>query len=63
MAVTAAWRRRGVARGLFAAARSWLIAQGVSRIQLTVDAANPVSQGFWREMGFYPHTETWAQDV
>ena len=63
MAVTAAWRRRGVARDLFAAARTWLSEQGVDRIQLTVDAANPVSQSFWREMGFGPHTETWAQDI
>jgi len=63
MAVTAEWRRRGVARALFEAACEWFLDQGVGHIQLNVAASNATSQGYWRKMGFGPHVETWTREL
>lgn len=63
MAVTAAYRRRGIAGALFDRARRWLEGRGMTRLELKVDAGNQTSQGFWRAMGFRPHTETWWRPV
>jgi ribosomal protein S18 acetylase RimI-like enzyme len=58
--VAPAWRRRGVARRLFAAVRAWLLQQGVTTVQLHVATENPAAQAFWREMGFSPFmTRMW----
>jgi len=46
------WRRRGIGRMLFAALCRWFHQQGLPVVQLSVAAQNPVSQAFWREMGF-----------
>lgn len=46
------WRRAGVGRRLFAALRSWFRRRNLTVVQLHVAAANPVSQAFWRAMGF-----------
>ncbi len=46
------WRRKGVGRKLFSALRKWFQNQGLTVVQLHVAALNPVSQAFWREMGF-----------
>jgi GNAT superfamily N-acetyltransferase len=50
------WRRRGVGRQLFAALHSWFDQHGLSVLQLSVAARNPVSRAFWREMGFVEFT-------
>jgi GNAT superfamily N-acetyltransferase len=46
------WRHMGVGRKLFGALRNWFWRQGLTSVQLHVGAFNPVSQAFWREMGF-----------
>jgi ribosomal protein S18 acetylase RimI-like enzyme len=45
-------RRQGIGRKLFAALLNWFRRQGLPVVQLSVATANPVSQAFWREMGF-----------
>jgi GNAT superfamily N-acetyltransferase len=50
------WRRRGVGRMLFAALRSWFREHGLSVLQLSAAARNPVAQAFWRQMGFEEFT-------
>jgi len=52
MCVSAQWRRRGVGRQLFASLRDWFVRRGVPSIHLYVSCLNPVSQQFWRELGF-----------
>jgi len=46
------WRRRGIGRALFEALRQWFREQGLRTMQVNVAACNPVSQAFWRAMGF-----------
>lgn len=46
------WRRRGIGRVLFEAMREWFREQGVLTMQLNAATRNPVSQAFWRAMGF-----------
>jgi ribosomal protein S18 acetylase RimI-like enzyme len=58
IAVTREWRRRGIAERLYSAAETWLLAQGVDRIRVTIDVANEASQGFFRSRGFLDDTET-----
>jgi ribosomal protein S18 acetylase RimI-like enzyme len=50
--VAADWRRAGVGRRLFTALRTWFRRHGLTVVQLNVAAVNPVSQAFWRAMGF-----------
>jgi len=50
--VDSQWRRRGVGRLLFASLRDWFVGRGVLSIHLYVSCLNPVSQRFWRELGF-----------
>ena len=45
------WRRQGIGRELFYAARDWFRERGQTLIRLHVATANPVSQAFWRAMG------------
>jgi ribosomal protein S18 acetylase RimI-like enzyme len=52
MCVSAQWRRRGVGRQLFASLRDWFVGRGVPSIHLYVSCLNPISQQFWRELGF-----------
>jgi ribosomal protein S18 acetylase RimI-like enzyme len=55
-----AWRRKGIARRLFASLRNWLEQQGATTVQLHVAAQNPIAQAFWRRMGFWPFmTRMW----
>jgi ribosomal protein S18 acetylase RimI-like enzyme len=49
-------RRQGIGRKLFSALLNWFRRQGLPVVQLSVAAANPVSQAFWREMGFQDYT-------
>ena len=52
LCVNASWRRRGVGRRLWSSLRDWFCSRGVSSIHLYVSHFNPVSQQFWRNLGF-----------
>jgi GNAT superfamily N-acetyltransferase len=58
IAVNEKYQRQGIARQLYAEAEKWLLARGVSRIQINVDSLNLPSRSFWNSVGFEPHTET-----
>jgi ribosomal protein S18 acetylase RimI-like enzyme len=53
--VTAEWRRRGVGQRLFEAVAESARKRGLGEVRLSVAAENPISNAFWREMGFEPH--------
>jgi GNAT superfamily N-acetyltransferase len=57
------WRRRGIGRKLFAALRKWFRRQGYVVVQLNLAALNPVSQAFWREMGFQEYIHRLWLDI
>lgn len=61
MAVTAACRRRGLGCELFARAEAWIRGRGLNRIHLNVDTTNPVSQAFWKRLGFGDYMKTLAR--
>jgi ribosomal protein S18 acetylase RimI-like enzyme len=56
-------RRSGVGQALFEALRAWFRAQGASYLQLQVTHKNPVSQSFWRAMGFTDYMHTLRQSL
>ncbi len=49
--VDGGWRRHGIGRELFLAARDWFRECGQKAIRLNVATANPTAQTFWRAMG------------
>jgi GNAT superfamily N-acetyltransferase len=53
--VAESWRRRGVGRLLVAHLTQWFRRREVSQICVGLAAANPVSNAFWRALGFRPH--------
>jgi ribosomal protein S18 acetylase RimI-like enzyme len=53
--VTAEWRRRGVGQRLFEAIAERARERAFGEVRLSVAADNPISNAFWREMGFEPH--------
>lgn len=57
MCVTSEWRRRGVGRELFAALGSWFQQEGLTSIHIYVSHLNPVSQRFWRSLGFEDYAD------
>jgi GNAT superfamily N-acetyltransferase len=57
MCVTAHWRRLGIGRQLCFGLMDWLRSKGVSSIQIYVSRFSPVSQRFWRSMGFESYME------
>ncbi len=57
MCVTAGWRRRGVGRQLFARLREWFQTRGLCSIHIYVSRFSPVSQVFWRRLGFEDYIE------
>lgn len=61
--VAADWRRMGVGRRLFLALCDWFRRRGLTVIQLNAAAFNPVSQAFWREMGFRDFLERMWMDI
>jgi GNAT superfamily N-acetyltransferase len=63
LAVTEGRRRTGIGRELFEAVRAWFVERGVSRVELRVVSANPVSASFWRRLGFRPYLEALWQEV
>lgn len=50
--VTARLRRRGIGEQLYRAMADWFRERGVSAVELSAAVANPISQVFWRKMGF-----------
>jgi ribosomal protein S18 acetylase RimI-like enzyme len=58
IAVTRAFRRRGIGRKLWSAAEAWLLGQGIERIRVNIDTDNDASQGFFRRLGFGDHTQS-----
>ncbi len=50
------WRRKGVGRLLFDALAAEFAQREITEVRLSVSAFNPVSNAFWREMGFEPYT-------
>jgi len=50
--VTARSRQRGVGEQLVNAINAWFRERGVRIIHLTAATGNPISQAFWRKMGF-----------
>lgn len=53
--VTRNWRRRGVGHALVVALLKWFRENGLTEVHLGAAACNPVSNAFWRKMGFHPH--------
>lgn len=45
-------RRRGIGRALVDAARDWVAARGVRRLEVRVAVRNREGQAFWRALGF-----------
>lgn len=63
MCVDARWRRRGIGRALFEALRQWFREQGLLTMQVNVAVRNPVSQAFWRAMGFTDFLDRLWQEI
>ncbi len=53
--VTASSRRRGVGGKLVGALFEWFRERGLPEVHIGAAACNPVSNAFWRAMGFSPH--------
>jgi len=49
------WRRRGVGRRLYQRLVEWFRERGMKEIRLHISAFNPVSDSFWRALGFSPY--------
>ena len=52
LAVAASHQRRGIARGLMAAAEAWCTAAGMPRLNLMVRAGNDPVLGFYARLGY-----------
>jgi len=52
ISVTASARRKGVGRKLLSVALEWFRDQGLQRVECGVAVENPLSQGFWKGVGF-----------
>jgi len=57
LCVTSEWRRRGVGRLLFSSLRSWFLRRGTLSIHAYVSHLSPVSEAFWRALGFEEYIE------
>jgi ribosomal protein S18 acetylase RimI-like enzyme len=54
MCVAESWRRRSVGRRLCESMLAWFRERELDTSEVSVAALNPVSQAFWRAMGFEP---------
>jgi GNAT superfamily N-acetyltransferase len=61
--VAPGWRRTGAGRKLFSALRAWFRRHGLSAMQVSVATFNPVSQAFWRTMGFSDYLDRMWLDL
>jgi len=55
ISVTARDQRHGVGRRLYEELIAWFRERGLSQVRLHISAYNPVSDAFWRAMGFSPY--------
>lgn len=55
LAVVGNKRRKGIGTKLYQTATKWFKSKRVDRIELTVATTNPISNAFWRKMGFEPY--------
>ncbi len=62
-AVTEAWRGKGVGRRLFEAAVEEFRKRGFAEVRLSMAALNPVSDAFWRKLGFEPYQVYMRREV
>jgi ribosomal protein S18 acetylase RimI-like enzyme len=63
IAVTESHRRAGVGTMMLEDTLEWFRTSEVSRIEVHVSAANPVSQAFWRKHGFNPYIDRLAREI
>jgi GNAT superfamily N-acetyltransferase len=63
LAVTAASRRQGTGETLTKALLGWFRAQGVRRVFVGASVLNPVSNAFWKKMGFADFALTRSLDM
>ena len=52
LAVTAAWRRKGIGQKLLARATTWFTEKGIHRIEARFLRENELASNFWRKAGF-----------
>jgi ribosomal protein S18 acetylase RimI-like enzyme len=52
LCVSSRWRRQGVGRQLVASLSEWFLARNAPSVQVYLSCLNPVSQEFWRGLGF-----------
>ncbi len=57
------WRRCGAGNHLVEAMENWFQRERVRSIELYVADANPISQAFWRKMGFGDYMRLWRRDL
>lgn len=63
IAVTASRRRDGIGKILVDTAAKWFLKKGISRMEMRLVNANPVSTAFWAKMGFKPYISTLFRDI
>ena len=61
--VTASRRRQGTGEALVEKAAEWFREKGLTRMEMRLVNANPVSSSFWRKMGFQPYLTTLFKEL
>jgi ribosomal protein S18 acetylase RimI-like enzyme len=61
--VTASYRRRGVGEKLLGEIEKWFKSKKISRLELTVYAANSIGNSFWRKQGFIDFTYRLRKEI
>lgn len=62
-AVADSYRRQGIGEALVTSATDWFREKGLSRMEMRLLNANPVSCAFWEKMGFVPYMTTLYKDI
>ena len=52
LSVSGQYRRRGIGEAMFQTTCAWFKSRGVQHIEVSTMTANPVSNAFWKKMGF-----------
>jgi len=63
VAVAAAWRRRGVGRGLVEHCLAALREEGIEKVQLFVAAGNTTGAEFWKRMGWRERPDVYLMSL